>query len=41
VRAGYAGRAAADPARFARLDAGGTLEQVRAQVLAVLEARGW
>ncbi|WP_251969044.1 dTMP kinase [Sphaerotilus microaerophilus] len=41
VRAGYAGRAAADPARFARLEAGGTLEQVRAQVLAVLEARGW
>ncbi len=41
VRAGYAGRAAADPARFARLDASGTLEQVRAQVLAVLEARGW
>lgn len=41
VREGYAQRAAADPGRFARLDASGTLEQVRAQVEAALEDRGW
>lgn len=41
VRAGYAERAESAPQRFARLDAGGTPEAVRAQILAVLEARGW
>ncbi|HMZ02646.1 MAG TPA: dTMP kinase [Burkholderiaceae bacterium] len=41
VRAGYAARAEAAPQRFARLEAGGTPEVVRAQILAVLEARGW
>jgi len=41
VRAGYAARAAAQPARFARLDAGQRLEAVAAQVQAVLTERGW
>jgi len=41
VRAGYAARAEAAPQRFSRLEAGGTPEAVRAQILAVLEARGW
>lgn len=41
VRAGYAHRAAEAPQRFARIDAGGTPEQVRALVMAALEARGW
>jgi dTMP kinase len=41
VRAGYAERAAAAPQRFARLDASLGLEQVAAQIEAVLEQRGW
>ena len=41
VRAGYAARAAAQPARFARLDAGQSLAAVAAQVQAVLTERGW
>jgi dTMP kinase len=41
VRAGYAARAAADPARFARIDAAQPLEAVRADALAALAARGW
>ena len=39
VRAGYAARAAKAPGRIARVDASGTVEQVAAQVLAVLEQR--
>jgi dTMP kinase len=41
VRAGYAARAAADPARFARIDSSGSRDAVWAQIQAVLEARGW
>lgn len=41
VRAGYAARAAAQPARFARLDAGQSLAAVADQVQAVLTERGW
>jgi dTMP kinase len=41
VRAGYAARAAADPQRFARIDASLTVEAVAAQIRAVLELRGW
>ncbi len=41
VRAGYAARAAAAPQRFARIDAAQTIEQVAAQIDAVMEARGW
>jgi dTMP kinase len=41
VRAGYAERAAAAPARFARIDAAQPLEAVRADALAALAARGW
>lgn len=41
VRAGYAARAAAAPQRFARIDASLSVEQVAAQIDAVLEARGW
>ncbi|MFM2120009.1 MAG: hypothetical protein RL722_1477 [Pseudomonadota bacterium] len=41
VAGGYATRAAAQPARFARIDALGSPEEVRARVLGVLEARGW
>lgn len=41
VRAGYAARAAAQPARFARLDAGQSLAAVAAQVQGVLTERGW
>ncbi len=41
VRAGYAARAAAQPGRFARLDAGQSLEAVAAAVQAVLTERGW
>jgi len=39
VRAGYAARAAQAPHRIVRVDASGTVEQVGAQVLAVLEQR--
>jgi dTMP kinase len=41
VRAGYAARAAADPARFARIDSAQPLEAVRADAIAALAARGW
>ncbi len=41
VAQGYAARAAADPARFARLDAGQPREQVWAQVLDAVRSRGW
>jgi dTMP kinase len=41
VREGYAARAAADPARFARIDAAQSLEAVRADALAALAGRGW
>ena len=41
VRQAYAARAAADPARFARIDANLSVEAVAAQISAVLEARGW
>ena len=41
VRAGYAARAAADPARFARIDAAQPRDHVWAQIDSVLEARGW
>jgi len=41
VRAGYAARAEADPARFARIDAAQALEVVRADAVAALAARGW
>jgi len=40
VRAGYAARAAAAPARFARIDASGTVDQVAAQLRVLMEARG-
>ena len=39
VRAGYAARAAKAPQRIVRIDASGTVEQVGAQVLAVLAER--
>lgn len=39
VRAGYAARAAKAPGRIVRIDASGTVEQVGAQVLAVLSER--
>ena len=39
VRAGYAARAAASPERFVRIDAGQSLEAVRADVLATVRAR--
>jgi dTMP kinase len=41
VRAGYAARAAAAPGRFARIDAGRPVAEVWAQIVAVMEARGW
>ncbi len=41
VRAGYAARAAAAPQRFARIDASGDVASVAAQIVAVLEQRGW
>jgi dTMP kinase len=41
VRAGYATRSAADPARFVRIDADRPFEQVAAQIDAALAARGW
>ena len=40
VRAGYARRAAADPARFALVDSSATPDAVRAQLQAALEAHG-
>lgn len=39
VRAGYAARAAQAPQRIVRIDASGTVEQVGAAVIAVLEGR--
>jgi len=41
VRDGYAQRAAAAPARFARIDAAQTREAVRADAIAALAARAW
>jgi len=41
VRQGYLGRIAAQPERFATIDAGRTPEQVAQQVAAVFESRGW
>lgn len=41
VRAGYLARQQAAPARFARIDAQQSREDVAAQVAAALEARGW
>ena len=41
VRAGYAARAAADPGRFARLDAEADRAHVWQQVQAAIEARSW
>ena len=41
VRAGYAARASAAPQRFARIDASGDVANVAAQIVAVLEQRGW
>lgn len=41
VAGGYAQRAAGAPQRFARLDGARTREQVAAQMLAAVAARGW
>lgn len=41
VHEGYAARAAADPGRFARIDAAQTREAVWAQIERVLRERGW
>ncbi|MDR1967941.1 MAG: dTMP kinase, partial [Burkholderiaceae bacterium] len=41
VRNGYARRAAADPARFARIDANQPREAVWAAVCAAVQGRGW
>ncbi len=41
VHQGYAARAAADPARFARIDASATLAQVRQEVLNIMHMRGY
>lgn len=41
VRAGYAQRAQAAPARYARLDSSQTLDAVRADAIATLASRGW
>lgn len=41
VRDGYRNRAAADPGRFARIDAAAERDAVSRQVIDVLEARGW
>ena len=41
VRDGYARRAQAMPARFARIDAAQTREAVRADAVAALASRGW
>ena len=40
VRAGYAARAAAQPGRFARIDAGRTPQEVQADVMRAVQARG-
>jgi dTMP kinase len=40
VRAGYAARAAAQPGRFARIDAGGSPQDVHAQVMRAVQAHG-
>lgn len=41
VRAGYQARCEQHPARFMRIDASGTREAVRADLMARMEARGW
>lgn len=41
VRAGYAARAAAEPGRFARIDAAASREAVGAAVEAAIRERGW
>lgn len=41
VRAAYAARAQAEPARFVRIDAGQDLPTVAAAVMAALQERGW
>jgi dTMP kinase len=41
VRTVYAQRAADAPGRFARIDAQTDVDQVAAQITAVLRARGW
>ncbi|MEY4429245.1 MAG: hypothetical protein RLZZ182_1934 [Pseudomonadota bacterium] len=41
VQAGYQARMDANPERFARVDAGQSIEQVAEQVQAVFAARGW
>jgi dTMP kinase len=41
VAEGYAARAAAAPRRFARLDAAAPVQAVAAQLIDILEARGW
>jgi dTMP kinase len=41
VRQGYADRAAAAPERFERIEASGSVASVAAQIVAVMEARGW
>lgn len=41
VAAGYAARRDADPARFARIDAGATLAEVAQQVQVACRARAW
>lgn len=41
VRAGYRRRMQADPTRFARLDASGSMAEVWAQLAAAMESRGW
>jgi dTMP kinase len=41
VADGYAGRAAADPGRFARIDGSRPREQVRDQVLEAVRGKGW
>ena len=41
VHSGYGARAAADPERFAQIDASASLEQVRAAVVAAMHLRGY